>query len=515
MKSLPWLTIITLLPALGAVVLVLLPRSRPALVKTVALLFSVATLVLAGVMASQYDTGAEAGTFQFTEQHSWIPSFGIEYALGVDGIGLVMVLLTALLAPVVILAGWNDAEPSGRSVKTFFALILALETLSLGVFAATDVFLFYILFEATLIPIYFLLGQYGGPRRSYAAVKFLVYSLVGGLVMLASVVGLYVLSNAEGEPSFLLSALRDLDIDPNTQKWLFLGFFVAFAIKAPMVPVHTWLPDAARESTPGTAVLLVSILDKIGTFGMIRFCLQIFPEASQWATPVVVVLAVVSVIYGAVLAIGQGVLQGDIKRLIAYTSISHFGVMVLGIFAMTSTAQTGATLYMVNHGLSTAALFLVAGYLIARRGSARISDFGGVDKVAPALSGTFLFACLAGLSLPGLAPFVSEFLALSGTFTRYRWAAVIAAVAVILAALYMLILYQRTMTGPTRPAVESMRDLSPRESLAMVPLVVLILGLGLFPKPVIDVLSPAVESTMEQVGVTDPKPTVPVSEASK
>lgn len=503
--NIPWLTTIALVPLVGAIVLLVLPKRAENLAKSTALLFSVATLVLAAVLATGFDPGAG---FQFVEEHSWIPAFGVHYALGVDGIGLVLVLLTALLTPVVMLAGWRDAD--GKSVKGFFAWILVLETLSLGVFMATDVFLFYLLFEATLIPIYFLIAGYGGPQRSYAAVKFLIYSLVGGLLMLAALIGLYAVSAGAGAPSFLLEAMRDLNIDPDTQKWLFLGFFAAFAIKAPMVPVHTWLPDAAREATPGTAVLLVSVLDKIGTFGMIRFCLQLFPEASTWATPVVVVLAVISIIYGAALAIGQGVIRGDIKRLIAYTSVSHFGVMVLGIFAMTSVSQTGATLYMLNHGLSTAALFLVGGYLIARGNSQRIADYGGVDKVAPVLSGTFLFACLAGLSLPGLSTFVSEFLTFAGAFGRWQVAAIIGVCSVILAALYMLVMYQRTMTGPTPDSVSKMRDLSAREVVAVAPLIVLILGLGLFPKPAIDVISPAVESTMSQVGVTDPEPTLDV-----
>ncbi|GAA2758657.1 NADH-quinone oxidoreductase subunit M [Actinopolymorpha rutila] len=537
MNNFPWLTVIGVLPAVGALVVALLPKGRDLLAKQTALAFSTVALVLAVVMAVRFDpAAASGGKFQFAEQHSWIPQFGVHYALGLDGIGLVLFLLTALLTPVVILASWNDADAPARAagaavdatgqptdaeqperqrsgVKTFFALMLALETLALGVFAATDVFLFYVLFEATLIPIYFLIGRFGGPRRSYAAVKFLIYSLVGGLLMLASVVGLYALSvsQTKGSPSFLLHSLTELNIDPATQKWLFAGFFIAFAIKAPMWPVHTWLPDAAREATPGTSVLLVSILDKIGTFGMIRLCLQLFPEASKWATPAIIVLAVISVIYGAVLAIGQK----DIKRVIAYSSVSHFGVIVLGIFAMTSQGQAGATLYMLNHGLSTAALFLVGGYLISRRGSSRIADFGGVDKVAPVLSGTFLFAALSGLALPGLAPFVSEFLALAGTFKRYEVAAIIATCSIILAALYMLILFQRTMTGPTAAAVAKMPDLRGREKLAIAPLVVLIIALGVFPKPALDVISPAVDATMKRVGVTDPAPKVPVTAPSE
>ena len=375
-------------------------------------------------------------------------------------------------------------------------------------------FLFYVLFEATLIPMYFLIGGFGGQQRSYAAVKFLLYSLLGGLLMLASVIGLYVVSARAGDPSYLLTDLSELDMSQNTERWLFLGFMFAFAVKAPMVPFHTWLPDAAAEATPGTSVLLVGVLDKIGTFGMLRFCLGIFPNASEWATPVVLVLALISVLYGALLAIGQT----DIKRLIAYTSISHFGFIVMGIFALTSQGMTGSTLYMFNHGLSTAALFLVAGYLISRRGSSRIADYGGVEKVAPVLAGTFLFAGLSSLSLPGLSPFISEFMVLAGTFSKHRTIAVIAVLGIVLAALYILIMYQRLMTGPLREDDErltSLKDLNPRELIAIVPLALLIVGLGLYPKPVVDVIKPAVEATMTQVGVSDPQPEVPVTEGER
>ena len=284
-----------------------------------------------------------------------------------------------------------------------------------GVFAATDVFLFYVLFEAMLIPMYFIIGSYGGAQRSYAAVKFLLYSLVGGLLMLAAVIGLYVVSDG-GPQAFLFENLLGTEMGTSTERLLFLGFFIAFAIKAPLWPVHTWLPDAAAESPPGGAVLLVGVLDKVGTFGMIRFCLPLFPDASQWATPVVITLAVIGILYGALLAIGQT----DLKRLIAYTSISHFGFIVLGIFAMTTQGQSGSTLYMVNHGFSTAALFLIAGFLISRRGSRLVGDFGGVQRVAPMLAGTFLVAGLSSLALPGLSSFVSEFLVLVGTLLPLR-----------------------------------------------------------------------------------------------
>ncbi len=300
----------------------------------------------------------------------------------------------------------------------------------------------------------------------------------------------------------------------NTERWLMLGFLFAFAVKAPMVPFHTWLPDAAAEATPGTSVLLVGVLDKIGTFGMLRYCLGLFPNASEWATPVVLALALVSVLYGALLAIGQT----DIKRLIAYTSISHFGFIVMGIYALTSQGMTGSTLYMFNHGLSTAALFLIAGYLISRHGSTRIADYGGVEKVAPVLAGTFLFAGLSSLSLPGLSPFISEFMVLAGTFSKHRVIAVIGVLGIVLAALYILIMYQRLMTGPVAEGNERvlrMGDLRFREVLAIAPLMALIVGLGFYPKPVVDVIRPAVEKTMTQVGVTDPKPEIPVTEGAK
>ncbi|MGC4937738.1 NADH-quinone oxidoreductase subunit M [Kribbella sp. DT2] len=503
-----WLTYLLLLPLVGALVTLAVPKTKALLAKQVSLVFSVLTLVLTLVIAVGYH---QNGAADYEETHTWIGAFGAHFALGLDGVGLVLLVLTALLTPIVQLASWNDAKSGRWSEKSFFVWLLVLEALSLGVFAATDVFLFYVLFEATLIPMYFLIGGFGGAQRSYAAVKFLLYSLLGGLLMLASVIGLYVVSAKAGDPSYLLTDMIKLDMSQNTERWLFLGFFFAFAVKAPMVPFHTWLPDAAAEATPGTSVLLVGILDKIGTFGMIRFCLGLFPEASKWATPVILVLALISVLYGALVAIGQT----DIKRLIAYTSISHFGFIVMGIFALTSQGLTGSTLYMFNHGLSTAALFLVAGYLISRRGSARIADYGGVEKVAPVLAGTFLFAGLSSLALPGLSPFISEFMVLAGTFSKHKVIAVIAVLGIVLAALYILIMYQRLMTGPVRDGIEKLKDLNFREVFAIAPLVLLIVGFGIYPKPVIDIIKPAVESTMQIVGVTDKAPEIPVTEGQK
>jgi NADH-quinone oxidoreductase subunit M len=310
---------------------------------------------------------------------------------------------------------------------------------------------------------------------------------------------------ATGEPSYLLSSLSQIDFATATGRWLFVGFMFAFAIKAPLVPLHTWLPDAAEESTAGSATMMVGVMDKIGTFGMIRFCLGLFPEASQWATPVVLVLATISILYGAILAIGSR----DIMRFIAYTSISHFGFIVLGIFAFTSQSLTGSTLYMLNHGMATAALFVMAGYLIKRRGSRDMNDYRGVDRVAPVLAGLLLFAGLNTLSLPGLASFVSEFMVLAGTFGRHPAYAVISTLAIVLAALYILIMYQRTMTGPATAEVQDqVTELNGRERLAMAPLVLMILLLGVFPKPMLSIIEPSTQATMQHVGVTDPQPRV-------
>jgi len=508
-----WLLALLVAPLVGAVLVMLVPKGNEKLAKQLGLLISVVVFGLSVAMALQFVV-ARAAEFQFAYSVSWISSFNINFALGVDGIALVLIALSTSLVPIVLLAGWHDADGARGSVRGYVALILVLEAAMIGVFAATDLFLFYVFFEAMLVPVYFLIGRYGGPRRNYAAVKFLLYSLFGGLLMLASLIGLYVVSgDLTGHGTFDFTQLAALDIPFGTQKWLFAGFFIAFAIKAPLVPFHTWLPDAAAESTPGTAVLLVGVLDKVGTFGMLRYCLELFPAASHWATPLVLVLAVVGIIYGALQAIGQT----DIKRLIAYTSVSHFGFIVLGVFVMTTQGQSGSALYMVNHGFSTAALFLIGGFLISRRGSRLIEDFGGVQKVAPLLAGTFLVAGLSSLALPGLSSFVSEFLVLVGTFERYTWVGVVATLGIVLAALYILLMYQRTMTGPT-PAVvtEKVHDLRGREVLAIAPLLVVIIALGFYPKPVLDVVNPAVDRVMHAVGATDPAPQVaPVAEGTQ
>ncbi|WP_455361282.1 NADH-quinone oxidoreductase subunit M [Streptomyces sp. SYSU K21746] len=524
----PLLTATAALPAVGAIATAAVPAARRTAAKWLALLFSLATLVLAAVVLVRFDPGGDR--YQLTESHAWIADFGVRYELGVDGIAVALIALTALLIPFVILAGWHDADPlavsnSGsaagkssrwRPTQGFFALILLVEAMVIISFEATDVFLFYIFFEAMLIPMYFLIGGFGdrahagdeataATQRSYAAVKFLLYNLAGGLIMLAAVIGLYVVAgNFSLQEIAAARASGELEMAANTERLLFLGFFFAFAVKAPLWPLHTWLPNAMGEATAPVAVLITAVVDKVGTFAMLRFCLQLFPEASKWATPVILVLALVSIIYGALLAVGQR----DIKRLIAYASISHFGFIILGIFAMTSQGQSGATLYMVNHGISTAALMLVAGFLISRRGSRLIADYGGVQKVAPVLAGTFLIGGLATLSLPGLAPFVSEFLVLVGTFARYPVIGIIATLGIVLAALYTLVLYQRTMTGPLKPGLEKLPDLRVRELVVITPLIALLIFLGVYPKPLTEIVNPAVEHTMSDVQQKDPKPEV-------
>lgn len=501
MTNFPWLTTIMLLPLVGAAVVFALPAGVADRAKHIALGVSGVTLLLTIAAALQFET-TSSEQFQLVEQHQWIPQFGVSYALGVDGIALVMILMAAVLAPICILAAWDDVPEGGSREKNYFALMLVLETFMVGVFAATDVFLFYVFFEAMLIPVYFLIGLYGGARRQYAAVKFLLFSLAGGLVMLVAVIALFQYGPG-GADGFLVEKLTGLEIPVVAERLMFVGFFFAFAVKAPMWPVHTWLPDAATEARPATAVLLVGVLDKVGTFGMIRFCLQLFPEASQWATPVVVVLAVISVLYGALLAIGQT----DIMRLIAYTSVSHFGFIVLGIFALTTVGGAGSTLYMLNHGFATAALFLIGAMLVARRGSKRIPDFGGWQRVTPGLAGVFLVAGLSGLALPGLASFISEFLVLLGTFQRYPVAAILGTAGIILAALYILLMYKRMMTGPTPELAEPVPDWNLREKIVVAPLIVAFLFLGFYPKPALDVLNPAVSTTLQFVGVSDPAPT--------
>ncbi|AQT81139.1 NADH-quinone oxidoreductase subunit M [Mycolicibacterium litorale] len=514
--TVPWLTVLWAIPVLGAALIIVLPAALRQFAKYAGLVVALAVLVVALLLAVRFDPGG--AQFQFVENHPWIPSFGTGYVLGVDGIALALVVLTAVLMPLLLLAGWHDADErpglSGRGPHSYIALMLAVEAMVLMSLVALDILLFYVFFEAMLIPMYFLIGGFGatGPEKSKAAVKFLLYNLFGGLIMLAAVIGLYVVTAAStvfdsGTFDFraIAAAVADgsFTVNPGVANALFGGFMFAFAVKAPLWPFHRWLPDAAVQATPASAVLMMAVMDKVGTFGMLRYCLPLFPDASTYFRPVIIALAVIGIVYGAVLAIGQT----DVMRLIAYTSISHFGFIILGIFAMTSQGQAGSTLYMVNHGISTAALFLIAGFLVSRRGTRAIAAYGGVQGVAPVLAGTFLVAGLATLSLPGLAPFISEFLVLFGTFTRYPVFAVIASTALVLSAVYVLWLYQRMMTGPVTDGNETVRDLGKRELLVVAPLIALLIGLGIYPKIALDVINPAVTATLTSIHQTDPAPT--------
>ena len=492
------LSFVTLFPLLGVVALAFMPKTNTHQIKIVALGISIITMLLSFVMALKYKSPASG--FAYVTSHPWVSSFHINYALGIDGLALVLILLTTVLVPIVVLGGWNESEGGRWSVKTFYMLILVLETFMIGVFAATDVFLFYVIFEAMLVPVYFLIGGFGTGERAAAALKFLLYSLFGGLLMLAAVIGIYIISAEQAIGSFDVTALSHLTIDHATQNWLFLGFFIAFAIKAPLWPFHTWLPGAAKAATPGTSILLLGVLDKVGTYGMIRFCLTLFPDATKTFAPYIIVLSVISVIYGAFLAIGQK----NLNSLIAFTSISHFGFITLGIFAYTSQGLTGATFYMVNHGFSTAALFLVGGWMISRRKSAAIEDFGGLQRITPVMAWLFFVSGLSALALPGLSSFVCEFLVLLGTFTRYPVAAIIGTLGIVLAALYILILVQRTLHGPLKSGNESMVDLNLREEIAIAPVIAALVILGFYPKPALHVINPSTTSVMAQMNVTDP-----------
>ena len=492
------LTIIGLLPLVISILIVAIPSKNIGLIKKVAFGGTTVIAIISILLAIGFDKSDTS--LQYVQSNAWIPTFNINYSVGIDGISLVLILLSTILVPIVVLATWHESDSGRWSAKVFYVLILILETMMIGVFAATDLFLFYVFFEAMLIPIYFLIGGYGSGNKSAAAVKFLLYSLFGGLLMLASIIGIYVISGNQIGATFDLAQLATLEIDNQTENFLFLGFFIAFAIKAPLWPFHTWLPDAAKAATPGTSVLLLGVLDKVGTYGMIRFCIQLFPDASKTFTPLIITLAVISIIYGAFMAIGQK----DIKSLIAFTSISHFGFITMGIFAMTSQGMSGANLYMVNHGFSTAALFLIAGWMMMRRGSSTISDFGGLQRVTPVMAWTFFIAGMSSLALPGLSSFVSEFLVLVGTYTRYPVAAIIGTLGIILAALYILIPVQKILHGPTTPGNENLTDLNLREKIAIAPVILVIVLMGFYPKPVLDLINPTSEQVVTNAGFSDP-----------
>ncbi len=491
------LTLTVFLPLAGAVALLAVPKREAGVARWLALVVTLATFGLAIAVATRFHTG---GGFQLGVDANWVRSLGVRFHIGVDGISLPLVLLTALLAPLAVIGSWRMRDRP----RTYLALMLVLESALLGVFVALDLFLFYIFWEAVLVPSYFMVGSWGGRRRIEAAVKFFVYTLLGGLVMLVGIIGLAFLhAKATGSPSFDYLALRDLAKNPVTQRWLFLAFFTAFAIKTPLVPLHSWLPDTYTEAPTSTTVLLAGVMSKMGVYGFVRFSLPLFPDAAHWFRPLLFSLAVAGILYAAVVATAQR----DFKRLIAYSSISHLGFIVLGIFAFNIQGLQGAVFYMVAHGVIIGGLFFVTGMLRDRYGTSEIDRLGGLQGVIPRLAGVTLLITLAAVALPGLVGFVGEFLTLIGAFLANRAAAVLGAVGVILGAVYMLWAYQRMWQGSRAaaapiaggsgsgdgpvPTVSPSRDLDVREWAIVLPLIALIIALGIFPKPLLQRIEPA------------------------
>jgi NADH-quinone oxidoreductase subunit M len=489
------LTAALFVPLVGAVLVALVPAARQELVRWLALLASLAALALAVAVAVRFRTG-EPG-FQLGVTADWVPSFGVHYRIGVDGISLPLVLLTTVLAPLAIAGSWRADRPRG-----YLALLLVLETAMLGVFVSLDLFLFYVFWEAVLVPTYFLIGSYGGQRRVYAAVKFFVYTLLGGLLMLVGIIALFYLhQKATGTPSFDYDALRDLGKAPTTQRWLFAAFFAAFAIKTPLWPVHTWLPDAYTEAPTTTTVLLAGVMSKLGVYGFVRMSLPLFPDAARALQPLLLTLAVIGILYCALVAVAQR----DFKTLVAYSSVSHLGFIVLGIFALNLQGVQGGVFYMVAHGLLIGGLFFVTGMLEERRGTRRIDEFGGLQRAAPRMAAIMLVITLGAVALPGLIGFVGEFLTLLGAFLANRVYAVLATVGVILGAVYMLWAYQRMWHGRLdRDENRAVGDLTGREWAILAPLVAAIVVLGLFPRPLLERVQPSAQRVVEHTRQTSP-----------
>ncbi len=488
------LTWLILTPAIAAVVVMLLPDRRRELHLPVGVALSTIPLALAGWLFAEFETGSAA--FQFEEQATWFEPWGISWHLGVDGISLLLIVLTAVLVPISLAASTSITD----RVKLFVAMSLLLEAGLIGVFLALDMFLFFVFFEVILVPMAFIIGIWGSERRIYAAVKFFIFTAFGSALMLAGIIALAIIHNEQfGSLSFDYRDLLNLDLSLTTQRWMFAAFALAFAIKVPVFPLHTWLPDAHVEAPTAGSVLLAGVLLKMGTYGFLRFNLPLFPQASVDFVPVLAVLAVIGIIYGAVVAI----VQPDLKKLVAYSSVSHLGFVVLGIFALTSQGLQGGVIQMINHGLSTGALFLLVGMIYERRHTKLISEFGGLAKVMPIYAGFFLFIAFASIGLPGLNGFVGEFLVLLGSYATLPAYAILAATGVIFAAIYLLWAYERVFTGPvTKEENTLLADLGMREVAILAPLVALIILLGVYPKIALDVIEPSTEAVLDRIEAT-------------
>jgi NADH-quinone oxidoreductase subunit M len=488
--SFPILTMLVLLPLLGAVLVSLLNKKHGEWVKLAALVSSITTGAMSVWMLVKFPTGA-AG-FEFVSKHSWISEWGISWHLGVDGISLFMVVLTGVLFPLVIVG----IDPH-HDHKSYLAWMLLLEAGVMGSFLSLDLFLFFVFFEIVLVPMYFLIGGWGYEKRVYAATKFFLYTMAGSAFMLVGIVATAFLARRDtGALTFdLVEIAEKANFATGTGRWLFAAFMIAFAVKVPLFPLHTWLPDAHTQAPTGGSVILAGVLLKMGTYGMLRFGVYLFPQAAIWAKPVLLTLAVIGILYGAIAA----TMQKDLKRLVAYSSVAHLGFIVLGTFALTTQAITGGVMQMVNHGVSTGALFLLVGMIYERRHTRQISELGGIQAVAPIFAGFFMIVMLSSIGLPGLNGFVGEFLVLIGSFETARWWVVVATIGVILAALYLLWAYQRVFHGEPSDDNKSFPEITLREGLLLSVFVVAIVFAGVYPKPMLDRIEPSVKALIEHV----------------
>ncbi|HUP20785.1 MAG TPA: NADH-quinone oxidoreductase subunit M [Gemmatimonadota bacterium] len=496
----PWLTAILFFPLLGAALVAGIPGGNRDAIRKATLAVTLLHFALALPLWWLYDpAGAE---YQWVERVPWIESFGIEYHLGVDGVSVLLTLLTVFLMPLAVLGSWRYID---RHVKEFHVLMLLLTTGMLGVFFALDMFVFYVFWELMLVPMYFIIGIWGGEKRIYAAVKFFLYTFVGGLLMLVGILALYFHHQAvTGEFSTSLADLIALDVPGGMQTWLFLAFALAFAIKVPMFPFHTWLPDAHVQAPAAGSVILAGVLLKMGTYGFYRFAMPLFPEASREFTPWIVGLAVIGIVYGAMVAL----VQPNVKKLVAYSSVSHLGFVMLGLFALTTTAAQGSVIQMINHGISTGALFFLCGMLYERAHTYEIDRFGGLAASMPVFAAVFMVVTLSSIGLPGLNGFIGEFLILVGSFGAHPWMTGVATSGVILAAYYMLRMYGRIFFGPVSETNRDLPDLDRRELAVLVPLLVLIVWIGVYPRPFLERSAPSVERFVEMAAVPPAEPAV-------
>ncbi len=485
------LTWLIFTPAIGAAVVAALPRSRAAAARWVGWLTSLAALVLAVRLFQAFVPGS--GEMQFVVRRPWVPLLGIEYALGVDGISLLLVMLTAVIFPVALLSSWGAVS---EKVREFTVAMLLLETAVLGTFLSLDLVLFYVFWEAVLVPMYFLIGIWGGPQRTYAANKFILYTMAASVLMLVAIIALYLAAAPAGARTFDLLRLQEAELPSGLAPWLFAAFTLAFAVKVPVWPLHTWLPDAHVEAPTAGSVILAALLLKMGTYGFLRFSLGLFPEVAVAAAPLLLALGVVGIIYGGIVSWAQP----DLKRLVAFSSVSHLGFVTLGIFALTTEALQGALLQMVNHGISTGGLFLVVGVLYDRLHTRAIADYGGVAALMPRFAAIFTVVMLSSAALPSTNGFVGEFLILLGTFRRSPPVAALAASGVVLSVIYLLWAYQKVMQGPVAAKTpERLVEVNLRETLVFLPLVVLIFWIGLYPSPLLRRSEASVRAVVERV----------------